>query len=275
MQFLKKDPFVNFLNHFIKLFGYSSEESESKNVENKKMETNTEEGFDEVQIFMAPFRFRIGDASGEKARRDTIQAIHYAPDIDSFITVAQKGAVSIWNGKLKLSGCTFLKEQQDGWLNGCCFLPNLKRVVITAERSLNLWDFRSTKKQGSMNSNMSMLIVPGMAALTCMDTIWKHNQHKDFDKLIFGDSFGNIMTMEINLNDLTSNNTKPDLVDPTRRTIDPENLKNSMIKKKVHDEAVTKIQFIPEINSFISCSSSEKVSLVIEELVKFETKDLR
>ncbi len=63
----------------------------------------------EVQIFMASFKFRVGDASGDKARRDIIQNIQYAPDIDSFIVVAQKGAVSIWNNKLKLAGCTFLK----------------------------------------------------------------------------------------------------------------------------------------------------------------------
>jgi hypothetical protein len=144
----------------------------SKTVAKKPVTDEGELQLGEVQIFMASFKFRVGDASGDKARRDIIQSIQYAPDIDSFIVVAQKGAVSIWNNKLKLSGCTFLKviffncifetrirqyliyvllikEQSDGWLNGCCFLPNIKRVVITAERSITFWDYRSTKKSSS------------------------------------------------------------------------------------------------------------------------------
>jgi WD repeat-containing protein 64 len=43
----------------------------------------------------------VGDASGSLARRDTIQSIHYNGDIDCYITAAQKGAVSIWNSKVK------------------------------------------------------------------------------------------------------------------------------------------------------------------------------
>lgn len=83
----------------------------------------------------------------------------------------------------------------------------------------------------------------GMSALTCLDSINKANQHKESDKLIIGDSFGNVMTLEININDLSANNTKPDLVDPQKRVIDLENFKHSLIKKKIHDEAVTKVGF--------------------------------
>lgn len=114
-----------------------------------------------------------------------------------------------------------------------------------------------------------------MSNLTCLDTINKTNQHKDSDKLIVGDSFGNVLTMEISMNDLSSNNTKPDLFDPMRKIIEVDSAKNLIVKKKVHDEAVTKIQYIPELNSFISCSPSEKISLVVEELFKFEHKDIK
>lgn len=55
---------------------------------------------DEVQVFMITFKFRIGDASGDKARRDIIQSIHYAPDIDYFVTASQKGAITVWNNKV-------------------------------------------------------------------------------------------------------------------------------------------------------------------------------
>lgn len=120
-----------------------------------------------------------------------------------------------------------------------------------------------------------MINIQGMSGLTCLDNINKINKQKDSDKIIIGDSFGNIITMEISLNELSSNNTKTDLFDPMRKIIEVDSVKNFIVKKKVHDEAVTKIQYIPELKSFISCSSSEKISLVIEELFKFEHKDIK
>lgn len=91
-----------------KVFGYNMEENSNVFSE----ETNANNDFlDEIQIFLASFKFRFGDASGESSRRDIIQAIHYTPEIDCFITVALKGAVSIWNNRLKLQTCTFLKVE--------------------------------------------------------------------------------------------------------------------------------------------------------------------
>ncbi len=55
---------------------------------------------------MITFKFRIGDSSGDKARRDTIQAITYAPEIDCFLTAAQKGAISVWNNKV----CFYIQQ---------------------------------------------------------------------------------------------------------------------------------------------------------------------
>lgn len=81
------------------MFGYSLEDKNQDKTKGKD-EPIANEDSEEVQIFMAPYRFRAGDASGDKARRDIIQCIYHAPDIDSFITVAQKGAVSIWNSKV-------------------------------------------------------------------------------------------------------------------------------------------------------------------------------
>lgn len=241
----------------------------------EKASSRTELLLSEVQIFMASLKFKVGEASGDKARRDIIQNIQYAPDIDSFIVIAQKGAVTIYNNKFKIQGCVVLKEQSDGWLNGCCFLPNVKRVVITAERSITFWDYKNTKKNSSNNNQMNMISIQGLSNLTCIDSVTKQNTHKECDKLIFGDNMGNIMTLEVNINDLASNNTVPDLVDPTKKVIELERLKNSFVKKHVHDEAVTKVIYVPEMSSFISCSISDKISLVIEDLHKFETKDLK
>ena len=77
--------------------------------------------------------------------------------------------------------------------------------------------------------------------MTCIDSIYKTNQFKDTDKLIAGDSFGNIITFVININELSTNNTKPDIIDPTKTVIQLDNVKNEIVKKKIHDEAVTKV----------------------------------
>ena len=116
---ITKKPFLPFC--FLKVFGYSLEENSRMTVLNlnSPAEDETTAGssslssnndfLDEVQIFLASFKFRFGDASGESSRRDIIQAIHYTPEIDCFITVALKGAVTVWNNRLKLQSCTFLK----------------------------------------------------------------------------------------------------------------------------------------------------------------------
>ena len=39
--------------------------------------------------------------TGDKKRRDTIQAVIYSPEFDYYITASQKGAISIYNGKVK------------------------------------------------------------------------------------------------------------------------------------------------------------------------------
>ena len=80
-----------------------------------------------------------------------------------------------------------------------------------------------------------------MINMTCIDSIYKTNQFKDTDKVIVGDSFGNIMTFIININELSSNNTKPDIIDPQKRVIELDSVKNAFVKKKIHDEAVTKV----------------------------------
>ena len=113
--------------------------------------------------------------------------------------------------------------------------------------------------------------------MTCIDSIYKTNQSKDTDKLIVGDSFGNIMTFVnfldinfnwsrrsklisylilyykiININELSSNNTKPDIIDPTKTVVQLDNVKNEFVKKKIFDEAVTKVVKFSKFSNFMT-----------------------
>jgi WD repeat-containing protein 64 len=118
-----------------------------------------------------------------------------------------------------------------------------------------------------------------MANLTTIDAIndgSSGNSHNnEVDKVIVGDSFGNIIIFTLCLNDLSTNSTKPDLFDNQRRVLELNPIHNKLVKKKVFDEGCIKIKYIPQLKAFIGCSSSESVSLVIEDLEKFEKKDIK
>ncbi len=82
-------------------------------------------------------------------------------------------------------------------------------------------------------------IQPIIEPLTCIDNATDHK--KDYDRIIFCDSDGYVMCLKLNLNDLVSNNTKPDILNDDRRILQLQNLKNSYIKRKIHDEAVIRV----------------------------------
>ena len=81
---------------------YKAEKLNSNNDDNdKKSDKNDNKDelqvVDEVQVFVLLYKFVVGDASGDKAKRDILQSVVHASDIDSLLSVSQKGAVTIWN----------------------------------------------------------------------------------------------------------------------------------------------------------------------------------
>ena len=90
------------------IFGYDNSYKADKIVEKnengsgKKDKNEVEvkdklKAVDEVQVFVILYKFTVGDASGDKARRDVLQSIVHAADIDCLITASQKGAITVWN----------------------------------------------------------------------------------------------------------------------------------------------------------------------------------
>jgi hypothetical protein len=97
------------------IFGYDNsykadkiEKPAPKNKAGKEKKNKTEieskekvKAVDEVQVFVILYKFTVGDASGDKARRDILQSIIHAADIDCLITASQKGAITVWNKMVK------------------------------------------------------------------------------------------------------------------------------------------------------------------------------
>lgn len=86
-------------------------------------------------------------------------------------------------------------------------------------------------------------IQPINEPLTCIDCATNLNSpvKDDNDVIVFGDCTGYVMLLRINANDFQSNNTKNDLLNPDRRIISLQSLKNSFVKRKIHDEAVIRV----------------------------------
>ena len=101
-----------------------------------------EEGF---SVFTVSKRKYLGDAGGDKKRRDFIRNITYVPKLDIFISSSEKGVVSQWSSKFRLQGCVDINETS--WITGCDYCPGLRKIIITCERSLAIWDHRAKQKQ--------------------------------------------------------------------------------------------------------------------------------
>ena len=75
----------------LQLFGYFQTESDPQEV------TFGEE----VNVFTTAAKRRVGDAAGDRKRRDLVISIKYIPSLDTYVTASQKGALSTWNNKVR------------------------------------------------------------------------------------------------------------------------------------------------------------------------------
>ncbi|XP_064601013.1 WD repeat-containing protein 64-like [Liolophura sinensis] len=215
---------------------------------------------EEVSVFTVSKRRRVGEAAGDRKRRDTVQCIRYIPNVDLFVTVSQKGGLSIWNGKMRLQACTDINES--AWSTGCDYLPTLRRVACCTERSIVIWDNRAKGKNQSIFS-----IKPIEHSPQCMTYIPIPGQSHE-DTIMFGDDQGYINVLSIAAKDLTMKNSKG--VDRRNNNnnlvLEPHKLTSPIRRRKLHDDWVLKVRYFPELRCFASCSPSSSQSFVLEEI---------
>ncbi|KAB1258761.1 WD repeat-containing protein 64 [Camelus dromedarius] len=176
-------------------------------------------------------------------RRDVIKGIVKVPQLDLLITASQKGLITIFNGQMKVQTST--KITDTSWITGCDYLSQLKRIVATTERTIVVWDY---KAQGSSQA----LSLPGQL---CRDDI------------LLGDDGGFVNKFTVNSNDfgLKQAKYKKKL---QSQVLDAKNFKS--VKRKLHNDWVMKIRYIPALNCFGSCSLDSTHSLVLESLKRLE-----
>ncbi|XP_053404636.1 WD repeat-containing protein 64-like isoform X4 [Mercenaria mercenaria] len=218
---------------------------------------------EEVSIFTVSKRRRVGEAAGDKKRRDTVQCLRYVPTLDCYISCSQKGALALWSNKLRLQACIDINEA--AWVTGCDYLPSIRRASCCTERSIIIWDNRSKGKNQHV-----FAIKPFDHSPQCMVSVPKPGAIHE-DRILFGDDQGYLNILTVAAKDLTMKNSKGGEKKPAKdqnilHVIEPNRLTVPMVRRKVHDDWVTRVKYFPELHCFASCSPSSKQSFVLEEL---------
>ncbi|XP_041352298.1 WD repeat-containing protein 64-like isoform X2 [Gigantopelta aegis] len=213
---------------------------------------------EEISVFMVAKRRRVGEAAGDRKRRDTVQCIKYIQGIDSYLSVSQKGALSIWTNKLRLQSCVDINEA--AWATGCDYLPSIRRVACCTERSIVIWDNRAKGKNQHIFS-----IKPIEHSPQCMVSVpLATSIHEDC--ILFGDDQGYVNILTVTAKDLTMKNTKGEKKNTHSYVIDPTKLAQPIVRRRLHDDWVLRVKYFPELRCFASCSPSSVHSFVLEEL---------
>ncbi|KAJ8044929.1 WD repeat-containing protein 64 [Holothuria leucospilota] len=211
---------------------------------------------EDISVFTVAKKQRIGEAAGDKKRRDVIYALMSSPQVDMYVSASQKGAISVWNSKtLKLVSCCELNETT--WTTGVDYLPRLRRLAITSERSLCIWDHRAKGKNQSL-----FCIKPLENSIHCMTQVpYSKSLHEDC--ILYGDDQGYVNLVIIAAKDL---NTKHALVEKKSGNLilEPNTLTHEIYRRKIHDDWVLKVKYLPDLDCFASCSASSTTSFVVE-----------
>uniref|UniRef100_I3MJP5 WD repeat domain 64 n=2 Tax=Ictidomys tridecemlineatus TaxID=43179 RepID=I3MJP5_ICTTR len=213
---------------------------------------------EENLVFLVSRKQRI-IISGSR-RRDVIKCIVKVPQLDLLITASQKGLITIFNSQMRVQTSTSVTDTS--WITGCDYLSQLKRIVATTERTIIVWDY---KAQGNSQENY-YVIKPVDHCLLCVCVASLPDQLCR-DDILLGDDGGFVNRFTINSDDfgLKQAKTKKKL---QTQVLDSKNFKS--VKRKLHNDWVMKIRYIPSLNCFGSCSLDSVHSLVLESLKRLE-----
>ncbi|KAH9519572.1 WD repeat-containing protein 64, partial [Bulinus truncatus] len=215
---------------------------------------------EEIPVFQVSARRKVGEAAGDKLRRDTVQQIKYIPSIDSYISCSLKGSLAVWSMKLRLQACIDIHEPV--WTTSCDYLPGLRRVLCSTERSLVLWDNRAKGTSQGL-----FLIKPIEDAPQCV-TVVPTSDDQQGDTVLYGDDQGYVNLLTILPQDLAIKHSKQERKSDLSENhfVDPKNLTKGIIRKRIHQAPVIKVKYFPSLKCFASCSANSSKSFALENV---------
>nr|XP_060632847.1 WD repeat-containing protein 64 [Anolis sagrei ordinatus] len=214
---------------------------------------------EENMVFLVSKKQRITKA-GVK-RRDVIKCIVKITQLDFILTASQKGMLSIFNSQMRMLASTSIPDSS--WISGCDFLSQLKRVVAITERSIIIWDY---KTQGTAMDNC-FIIKPMEHCLLSVCSVHRPAELLVKDDILMGDDAGFVNLFSMTSDDFGLKQSKSKKKSQIM-VIDSKKFKN--IKRKLHNDWVVKVKYIPTLNCFGSCSLDSVHSLVLDDLRRLE-----
>lgn len=243
------------------VFGYHDNGTDDDDVFGRRL--------DRGRVFAIPQRTRIGEAAGDRKRRDVVVVIKYIPSLDCYVTVSLKGSLAVWRAKnFRLQSCMDVGDKS--WVTAGDFLPNVRRMAICQERSISLYDVRVSGKKQEVQR---FVVYPLEASVQCAVAVTSVTPtHRDV--ILYGDDEGHVGMITIDANDLTTakktgGSSRPDAqtgVSTATVTLDPDRLTHQRHRRKFHNEWVFKVKYIPQLRSFGSCSTDGSSSFVLGSL---------
>ncbi|KAG8123535.1 hypothetical protein E2320_018885 [Naja naja] len=214
---------------------------------------------EENMVFLVSKKQRIAKAGVR--RSDVIRCMVKISQLDFLLTASQKGMLSIFSGQMRILASTSIPDSS--WITGCDYLGQLKRVVGVTERTIILWDY---KTQGSALDNCC-IIKPMEHCLVSVCAIPHPSELLVKDDILLGDDGGFVTLFTLTSDDFGLKQTKSK---KKLHMLIIDSKKFKSIKRKLHDDWVMRVKYIPALNCFGSCSFDSIHSLVLDDLKRIE-----
>ncbi|XP_039205040.1 WD repeat-containing protein 64 isoform X3 [Crotalus tigris] len=214
---------------------------------------------EENMVFLISKKQRIAK-TGVK-RSDVIRCMVKISQLDFLLTASQRGMLSIFSGQMRILASTSIPDSS--WITGCDYLGQLKRVVGVTERTIVIWDY---KTQGSALDNCC-IIKPMEHCLLSVSAIPHPSELLVKDDILLGDDGGYVTLFTLTSDDFGLKQTKSK---KKLHMLIIDSKKFKSIKRKLHDDWVIKVKYIPALNCFGSCSLDSIHSLVLDDLKRLE-----
>ncbi|XP_065068565.1 WD repeat-containing protein 64-like [Rhopilema esculentum] len=211
-----------------------------------------------LDIFTLDSKIIAGQAGGDRRSRENIKCITYSTELNIFVTVTLHGIACHWNSKFRFKSSIDIGESS--WVTGCCILPDLRRIAISTERSIVIWNYRAKGKE------RNVFHIKPIDSPQCVTRVpWKHNPGTE-DYLIYGDEQGHISLMTLNCKDFQKVGKVEKDHGDTNNVIDPTELTREIVRRKFHNDWILQLKYIPQLQMFGSCSSDKECSFVLSRL---------
>ncbi|XP_033640138.1 WD repeat-containing protein on Y chromosome-like [Asterias rubens] len=188
-----------------------------------------------------------------------------------YISVSKEGVINFWSMDMHLQRSVTIEQPREKtkpmWLTDMVCMPNVNMIAVSStERDISFYDVNATKFDRCFQ-------VSGLDNCALTMDYWFDPRNMNKAVLVFGDAGGNVccivFTEAMGSSLFGSQNAKSV---GSRRVPFPELLRgsvkgvNAMKFAPLHEDWVRKVKYCSNLNSFISCATTNDSSIYIGDL---------